>query len=101
VVSGLKTAQGLTEDAAGNLLVTENAAGRVDAVLLTFKLVPQPGVAALTTDQPLCVEVARAPGFSGPVRLQPGQGYRVVRQPEGDQAGEVLADRCTDAPCSI
>jgi glucose/arabinose dehydrogenase len=103
VAGGLKTAQGLTEDGAGNLYVTENAAGRVDLVLLTFKIVPQSSgsPAVLARNQPLCVQVARSSGFSRPVVLQGGQGYRVISQPNGDRPGEVLPEACTSEKCSI
>ena len=78
-VTALKTAQGLGLDGAGNLLVTEHDAGRLDLVLLTFKLPPFPGPLVLSPGQPVCVQVARAAGFGDAVRLDAGQGYRVLK----------------------
>jgi DNA-binding beta-propeller fold protein YncE len=101
-VSGLKTAQGLAVDGAGNLLVTESAAGRVDAVLLAFKLQPaRVDVVALAPGQPICVTVARASGFRDTVQLGANSDYMVVRQPEGDQPGEVVPRNCESGHCSL
>ena len=100
LVTALKTAQGLGLDGAGNLLVTEHDAGRLDLVLLTFKLPPFPGPLVLSPGQPVCVQVARAAGFGDAVRLDAGQGYRVLKQPEGGQPGEVLPEACA-RQCSV
>jgi hypothetical protein len=100
VVTALKIAQGVALDGAGNLLVTEHDAGRLDLVLLSFRLVPFAAQPSLPAGQPVCVQVARAPGFADAVELQPGQGYKVVRQPAGDQPGAVMPDACSQK-CSI
>ena len=99
-VTALKTAQGLALDGPGNLLVTEHDAGRLDLVLLTFKILPYANGVSLQPGQALCVRFARAFGFNDSVELAAGDGYRVLKQPQGDRPGEVLPDRCTQR-CSI
>jgi glucose/arabinose dehydrogenase len=99
-VTALKTAQGLALDGAGNLLVTEHDAGRVDLVLLTFKIEPYASALKLGAGQPVCVALARAPGFNDEVQLQAGAGYRLLKEPSGDQPGEILPDACPQQ-CSI
>jgi hypothetical protein len=98
--SNLLEPQGLGFDGATNVLVTESAAGRLDLFLRTFKLVPVGGSPA--RGQPLCVHLARAPGFTSPIQLA-GPGITVVRQPGADNAGEVLLpdQGCPPAGCLL
>lgn len=97
VVTGLGQPQGLGIDAANNPILTEYTRGRVDVVVTTFKLLP-PAAAAptLSTGQPLCVQLARAPGYTSPVTIAPGPGYQVLQQPGAGSQGSVLpAGGCT------
>jgi hypothetical protein len=80
--------QGLGFDSAGNVLVTETAAGRLDIFIRTFKLVPVGARPA--AGQPVCLTVFRAPGFSSDVQLTSGGGVEIVRQPGLGDKGEVL-----------
>ena len=92
--------QGLGFDGAGNILVAEASAGRVDVFIRNFKLVPvasapQPG-------QPVCVNIFRAPGFTGNVELAGASGVTVVQQPGTGNQGEVLlGDGCGQAGCAL
>lgn len=91
---GLAQPQGLGLDGAGNPLVTEYGAGRLDEVITTFQPLPPGPEATLSGGQPLCVDLLRGPGFSAAVAISPGAGYRVVRQPGAGDQGEVLPSRC-------
>jgi glucose/arabinose dehydrogenase len=96
VVSNLQSPQGLGVDQAGNLFVSEYSIGRVDAVVMAFKL--QPAVAGgpgLQRDQPLCIRVVRAPGFADPISIEAGAGYRVVQQPGAASEGSILPEGCS------
>ncbi len=83
--------QGLGFDDAGNILVTESAAGRLDLFIRTFKLVPVTG--APPAGEPLCLDLVRASGFQDPVQLS-GDGLRVIRQPGTGSEGELLLGTC-------
>lgn len=101
VASGLKQPQGLGVDGAGNLVVTEYDAGRVDSVVMTFELQPPLATGpSLGPNQPLCVQLDRAPGFQDPVSIEPGAGYRVVQQPGTGSQGSILPTGCT-GPCRV
>ena len=94
--------QGLGFDGAGNVLVSETAAGRLDVFIRTFKLVPAGGRPA--PGQPLCLTVFRAPGFGGDVRLSAGAGVEVIRQPGTGTAGTVLIQPsagCANLGCKV
>jgi hypothetical protein len=94
--------QGLGFDGAGNVLVSETAAGRLDVFIRNFKLVPSKGSPA--PGQPLCVTVFRAPGFTGDVQLSAGSGIEVLRQPGAGDVGELLirpSARCANLGCEV
>lgn len=83
--------QGLGFDDAGNVLVTESAAGRLDLFIRTFKLVPAAGLPA--AGEALCLNLVRAPGFNDPVQLS-GEGLRVLRQPGAGSQATLLLEAC-------
>ena len=94
--------QGLGFDSAGNVLVSETAAGRLDVFIRTFKLVPVGGKPA--PGQPVCLTVFRAPGFTGDVQLAAGGGIEIVRQPGTGNTGEVLIQPsagCANLGCVV
>ncbi|HEY8759666.1 MAG TPA: hypothetical protein VIP52_02005 [Candidatus Dormibacteraeota bacterium] len=80
--------QGLGFDGAGNVLVSETSANRLDVFIRNFKLIPTAGPPA--AGQPVCVHLLRSPGFSGDVQLLPPDGGLIVRQPGIGDVGEVL-----------
>jgi len=100
LVGKLLEPQGIAFDAAGNVFVSESAAGRVDLAIRSFKLVPL-GTAHPAAGQPLCISLVRAPGFSEPVELAGDASLRVVRQPGAGNQGEVLVSGCQAAPCRL
>jgi len=94
--------QGLGFDSAGNVLVSETAAGRLDVFIRTFKLVPVGGTPA--PGQPVCLTVFRAPGFTGDIQLTTESGVEVVRQPGPGTTGEVLIQPsagCSKVGCVV
>jgi hypothetical protein len=80
--------QGLGFDGAGNVLVSETSANRLDVFIRTFKLIPTAGTPA--PGQPVCVHLLRAPGFSAAVQLLAPDGGAIIRQPGSGDVGEVL-----------
>jgi hypothetical protein len=100
LAGGLLAPQGLGFDGADNALVTESAAGRLDLLIRTFKLVPSGSTPA--AGQPLCVHLQRAPGFTADVHLD-GKGWQVLGQPGAGDVGEILAGPgpCPAGGCSI
>jgi hypothetical protein len=101
VATGLGQPQGLGIDAANNPILTEYTAGRLEVVVTTFKLLPPaPTAATLAPGQPLCVQVARAPGFTTPISIAPGPGYRVIQQPGAGAQGEVQPEGCAGS-CQV
>lgn len=101
VVGGLAQPQGLGIDGAGNVLLTEFDAGRLDLVLTAFKLLPAATVAALMPGQGLCVQLQRAPGFADALTIAPDPSYAVVQEPGAGVAGEVVPGPCASPPCLI
>jgi len=98
----LRQPQGLGFDSAGNVLVSETAAGRLDVFIRTFKLVPVGGTPA--PGQPVCLTVFRAPGFTGDIQLTTESGVEVVRQPGPGTTGEVLIQPsagCSKVGCVV
>jgi hypothetical protein len=94
--------QGLGFDGAGNVLVTETSANRLDVFIRSFKLVPTLGTPA--PGQPVCVHLLRAPGFSGDVRLQAPDGGWIPRQPGTGDVGEVVfapSRGCAQQACFV
>ena len=87
--------QGLGFDGAGNVLVTETSANRLDVFIRNFKLIPVAGSPA--RGQPVCVHLLRAPGFSAEVNLLAPDGGAVIRQPGTGDVGEVLF--ASSRPC--
>jgi hypothetical protein len=88
LASNLLEPQGLGFDSAGNVLVSETGAGRLDVFIRAFKLVPLARRPA--AGQPVCLNVFRAPGFMGDVQLTTGSDVQIVRQPGTGNTGEVL-----------
>lgn len=101
IATGLAQPQGLEIDHAGNPIVTEYDRGRVEKVVETFGLLAPAGPVTLGTNQPLCVQVARAPGFSEAVTIDPGAGYRVTAQPGTGGQGEILPATCGQSECAV
>lgn len=100
LASRLRAPQGLVVDSADNLYFSEEDAGRVDLLIRNFKLVPLQTIADSPT-QPVCVDIARAAGFTGAVTLQGSTGLRVVQQAgEGNRAA-VLVTGCQASPCQL
>lgn len=85
VAGGLNQPQGLGEDQAGNLYVTESGAGRLDLVLMTFKLAPPAAAPTLHVGDLLCVHALRSPVCNCALTIQPSADFDVVQQP---QAGD-------------
>lgn len=100
LASRLLAPQGLVVDSADNLYFSEEDAGRVDLLIRTFKLVPLQTVADSST-QPICIDVARASGYTGAVRLHGSAGLAVVQQPGEGNRGAVLVTGCQASPCTL
>jgi glucose/arabinose dehydrogenase len=101
VATGLAQPQGLEIDHAGNPIVTEYDRGRVEKVVESFALLAPAGPVTLGSNQPLCVQVARAPGFSEAVTIDAGNGYRVTMPPGSGSQGEILPAPCGQPECSV
>jgi len=100
LVGNLLEPQGLGFDAAGNIFVSEAAAGRVDLVIRSFKLVPL-GPTRAAGGGSICVDLVRAPGFGSAIELSGGPGVTVLGQPgTGTRASVVLAD-CGQRYCRV
>jgi hypothetical protein len=101
-VGGLGEPQGVAPDAAGNLLLTELTRGRLEVVVLSFKLLqPAASPPQVAPGQGLCVRIARASTFSAPVSLEPDQSYRVVRDLAAGSEGEVMPTGCPRGSCHL
>jgi len=102
LAANLLQPQGLGFDGAGNVLVTEASAGRLDVFIRTFKLIPVAGAPA--PGQQVCVHILRAPGFSADVELLPPDGGAVIQQPGSGDRGEVLfpaSHACGQPGCAV
>jgi hypothetical protein len=88
LASNLLQPQGLGFDGAGNVLVTETSANRLDVFIRNFKLIPVAGLPA--RGQPVCVHLLRAPGFAADIQLLAPEGGAVIQQPGTGDVGEVL-----------
>ena len=94
--------QGLGFDGAGNVLVTETSANRLDIFIRNFKLIPVAGLPA--RGQPVCVHLLRSPGFTAGVQLLAPDGGAVIQQPGTGDVGEVLfpsSRPCGQPGCSV
>jgi hypothetical protein len=100
VADHLAAPQGIAVDEAGNLYVSEEDAGRVDLLIRSFKLVPS-GRLSTSATQPVCVDLARAPGFQGDIQLTGSAGLDVVQQPGTGSRGAVLVTGCQPNACSL
>lgn len=90
LASHLAQPQGLALDGAGNLIVSEYVAGRLDAVITSFKAkVASAAPAALKADQPLCVGLQRAKEFTSEVSIEPDPSYEVIAQPGTGEDGSL------------
>ncbi|MGH7877719.1 MAG: hypothetical protein ACRENM_08615 [Candidatus Dormibacteraceae bacterium] len=96
----LQAPQGLTVDQADNLYLSEEDAGRVDLLIRTFKLTPLSAISDSAT-QPICIDVQRATGFSGPIELHPSSGLQVVQQPGVGSRGAILVTGCRNQACQL
>ena len=85
--------QGLAVDAAGNVDVADLATGVVSTVVTTMALPPVIPV-TVAAGQPLCVDLLRAPGFTGRVTLSLGAGGRVVGDLGQGTQGAVVPPSC-------
>lgn len=91
---GLNQPQGLTLDGAGNALIAESGAGRVDEVVTTFQPLPAQGVVSLSSGQPLCIGLLRSPTFGAGVDISPSSAFRTLSQPGTGRLGEILPRPC-------
>lgn len=95
LAGGLAEPQGLTLDGAGNPIVTEYTAGRIDEIVTSFASPPQ---AAGSLSRPaggaLCVRIVRAAGFTAPVTIAPGSGYVVSQDVGAGDTGSVIPAPC-------
>jgi hypothetical protein len=98
VVTGLAAPQGIAFDDANNVFVSESDASRVDLVIRSFKLVP---VARAQANVQTCIDIKRAPGFTGSITLTGSSGLSVAKQPGGGSQGAVVATGCTVTPCLL
>ncbi len=73
----------------------------MEKVVGSFALFAPAGPVALGANQPLCVQLARAPGFTEPVTVEVGDGYRVTAQPGPGGQGEVLPAPCAQSECAV
>ena len=101
VATGLAQPQGLEVDQAGNPIVTEYDRGRVDKIVENFALLAPTGPVTLGPNQPLCVQLARAPGFADAVMIDPASGYRVTSQPGSGGQGEIVPSTCGQPECAV
>jgi hypothetical protein len=97
LVTGFHEPQGLTVDDAGNPIVSDLQQGRVVVAVASFLLLPAGPPPHLQPGQPLCVDLARGPGFTDPITLQMGAPGRVLAQPGTGTRGEVLPPPCRGA----
>ena len=93
VANGFGHPQGLAVDAAGNVDVADLATGIVSTVVTTMALPPVIPV-TVAAGQPLCVDLLRAPGFTGRVTLSVGAGGRVVADLGAGTRGAVVPPSC-------
>jgi hypothetical protein len=100
LASHLAAPQSVVVDGAGNLYFTEEDAGRVDLLIRSFKLVPLAPLTASST-QPVCVDVARAPGFTGDIALRGTSGITVLQQPGAGTRGSILVTGCHTGACEL
>jgi hypothetical protein len=100
LISHLAGPQGVVVDDAGNLFLSEEDAGRVDLLVRSFKIEPL-ATATPAPGHALCIDIFRAPGFTGDVELTGSAGLRVVQQPRTGTQGAVLVSGCRSAPCQV
>ena len=110
LVTGISQVQGLAPDGAGNLALTDYDRGLVFWAVRTFKAIPAGPAVTLKAHQPICVEVARAPGNTetlalsgkGWVAASLGASVTVPGQPAPpSNSGWVLPQPCGESECSI
>ena len=101
VITGLAQPQGLEVDHAGNPIVTEYDRGRVDKVVETFALAAPSDPVSVQPNQPLCVQLLRAPALTDAVVIDAGTGYRVTVQPGSGNQGEILPAACAQPECAV
>jgi hypothetical protein len=102
LAANLLQPQGLGFDSAGNVLVSETSAGRLDVFIRNFKLIPVAGSPA--PGQPVCLNILRASGFTAAVQLIAGAGVEIVKQPGLGDVGEVLIQPsagCATVGCAV
>lgn len=98
IAGSLGQPQGLAVDGGGNLLVTESTAGRVELVLRTFRALPF--AAPQPRGPPLCLEIQRAAGFTGDLRLDAAPGVTILEQPGRGSVARVSLQGCM-TPCRL
>lgn len=100
LVGNLLEPQGIDFDGAGNIFVSEAAAGRVDLVIRYFKIVPA-GIARPAPGEPLCIDVIRAPSFQSSIELAGGPGVTIASQPGLGTRGSVVLGDCGQRYCRV
>src|SRR5262249_49592852 len=101
VATGLRNPQGLGFDGAGNILVTESDAGRLDLVVTTFMAEVPSGTVQLAPGQGICIGLLRAPGNGEEVKIHRATGALSVVDPLGGSQGEVHPARCPLEACTM
>jgi hypothetical protein len=101
LATGLRNVQGLGFDGAGNVLLTESDAGRVDLLVTSFAITVPAGVVQLTPGQGVCFGVIRAPGNADSLRVYEAVGALPLTDPGAGASGEVVPGRCSLAACVV
>jgi hypothetical protein len=101
LATGLRNPQGLDFDGAGNLLVTESDAGRVDLIVRTFVIQVPPPAVRLLPGQGVCLGILRAGGFAAPLGVDRISGAAVTAPPSSAASFEVLPPPCAATVCRV
>ncbi len=101
LAAGFLEPQGLAVDQAGNAIVADLGSGTVMAVVLSFKLPRNSAYPPLAPGQPICLDIARAPGYADAIRIVARPGYTVISQPGIGNTAEVVPVTCDQPQCLL